>query len=185
MCSTGVVIAIAATLVHLISKMMFPRDALLGRISGRDGLYKLHRFPEARPIPGLALYMIQGSLLFFNADYVRERIQTIATGLPAGTRWFVLDASAIAQIDSTAVAMLDDIRADLAAKRNDTGHCRVARRGKDDARTERCHRAHWSSIYFRGCGGCNTRLQCQAERTFHGTAAASTETQTRRRGRIM
>jgi len=111
----GVVIAIAATLVHLISKMMFPRDALLGRIDGRDGIYKLHRFAEARPIPGFALYMIQGSLLFFNADYVRERIQTIAAGLPAGTSWFVLDASAIAQIDSSAVAMLDDIRADLAA----------------------------------------------------------------------
>ena len=29
---TGVVIAIAATLVHLVSKMMYPRDALLGRI---------------------------------------------------------------------------------------------------------------------------------------------------------
>jgi len=53
--------------------------------------------------------------LFFNADYVRERIRTIASGLPAGTRWFVIDASAIAQIDSTALAMLDDIRGDLAA----------------------------------------------------------------------
>ena len=111
----GVVVAIAATLVHLLRQMMFPRDALLGHISGRDGFYKLHRFPEARPMPGLALYMIQGSLLFFNADYVRERILTIASGLPVGTRWFVVDASAIAQIDSTAVAMLDDVRADLAA----------------------------------------------------------------------
>ncbi|MBZ9654039.1 SulP family inorganic anion transporter [Phyllobacterium lublinensis] len=111
----GVVVAIAATLVHLLRQMMFPRDALLGHISGRDGFYKLHRFPEALPMPGLALYMIQGSLLFFNADYVRERILTIASGLPVGTRWFVVDASAIAQIDSTAVAMLDDVRADLAA----------------------------------------------------------------------
>ena len=111
----GVVVAIAATLVHLISKMMFPRDALLGRIRGHDGFYKLHRFPEARPIPGFTLYMIQGSLLFFNADYVRERIRTIAASLPAGTLWFVLDASTIAQIDSTAVAMLDDVRGDLAA----------------------------------------------------------------------
>ncbi|WP_271896477.1 SulP family inorganic anion transporter [Candidatus Phyllobacterium onerii] len=111
----GVVIAIAATLVHLVRQMMFPRDALLGRLGSREGLYKLHRFPQARPIPGLALYIIQGSLLFFNADYVRERIRTIASGLPAGTRWFVIDASAIAQIDSTALAMLDDIRGDLAA----------------------------------------------------------------------
>jgi len=111
----GVVVAIAAMLIHLVRQMMFPRDALLGRINGRDGFYKMHRFPEARPIPGFALCMIQGSLLFFNADYVRERIRTSAASLPAGTRWFVLDASAIAQIDSTAVAMLDDVRGDLAA----------------------------------------------------------------------
>ncbi|TXR46316.1 SulP family inorganic anion transporter [Phyllobacterium endophyticum] len=110
----GVVIAIAATLVYLLHKMMFPRDALLGRIPGHDGFYKLHRFPEAVPIPGFALCMIQGSVLFFNADYVRERIRTIAASLPVKTRWLVLDAGAIAQIDSTAVAMLDDVRADLA-----------------------------------------------------------------------
>jgi MFS superfamily sulfate permease-like transporter len=112
----GVVIAIAATLVHILRKTMFPRDALLGRIAGRDGFYKLHRSPNAQQVPGLAVCMIQGSLLFFNADYVRSRIRKIADSLPAGTRWFILDASAIAQIDSTAAAMLDEIRADLAGR---------------------------------------------------------------------
>jgi sulfate permease, SulP family len=112
----GVVIAIAATLVHILRKTMFPRDALLGRIVGRDGFYKLHRSPDAQQVPGLAVCMIQGSLLFFNADYVRSRIRKIADSLPAGTRWFILDASAIAQIDSTAAAMLDEVRADLAGR---------------------------------------------------------------------
>ncbi len=112
----GVVIAIAATLVYLLHKTMYPRDALLGRIDGRNGLYKLHRWPGAAQIPGLALYMIQGSVLFFNADYVGERVRKTASRLPAGTRWFVIDASAIVQIDSTAAAMLDAVGADLAAK---------------------------------------------------------------------
>ncbi len=35
---------------------------------------------------------------------------TIAEGLPADTRWFVLDASAIVQVDSTAAAMLEEAR---------------------------------------------------------------------------
>jgi MFS superfamily sulfate permease-like transporter len=43
-------------------------------------------------------------------------MQAIADGLPAGTRWLVLDASAISQIDSTAAAMLEEVRADLAAR---------------------------------------------------------------------
>ena len=36
--------------------------------------------------------------------------------MPAGTRWLVLDASAITQVDCTAAAMLEEVRADLAAR---------------------------------------------------------------------
>lgn len=112
----GVMVAIAATLAYLLRGMMFPRDAFLGRIEGRDGLYKLHRFAEARPTPGVTVWLLQGSLLFFNADYVRARLKTIIGGLPADSRWFVMDASAIAQMDSTAAGMLEEARADLAAR---------------------------------------------------------------------
>ena len=112
----GVVIAIGATFAYLLHQMMYPRDALLGRVAGRDGFYKLHRTRGARQIPGMAIYLIQGSLLFFNADHVQERLSTIADDLPEGTRWLVLDASAIVQVDSTAAAMLEEIRADLAAR---------------------------------------------------------------------
>jgi high affinity sulfate transporter 1 len=109
----GVVIAIGATLVYLLRKLMFPREAMLGRIPGRDGFFKLHRSPQARPIPGLAICLIQGSLLFFNIDFVKSRLQEIAGELPAGTRWLVIDASATPQIDSSAAAMLDEVRAEL------------------------------------------------------------------------
>ena len=39
----GVLVAIGATFAYLLHKMMYPRDALLGRVPGRDGFYKLHR----------------------------------------------------------------------------------------------------------------------------------------------
>ena len=109
----GVVIAIAATLVYILRQSMYPRDALLGRIPGRDGFYKLHHEPEARPVPGLGACMIQGSLLFFNTDYVQTRLDAIADGLPKQTRWLVIDASAVPQIDSTATAMLEEVHGEL------------------------------------------------------------------------
>lgn len=109
----GVVIAIAATLVYLLRGMMFPRDAFLGRIEGRDGFYKLHHVAEARAVPGVVVWILQGSLLFFSADYVRERLREITSALPADIRWFVIDAGAIAQMDSTAAAMLEEVRAEL------------------------------------------------------------------------
>ena len=40
----------------------------------------------------------------------------MADEMPAETRWFVLDASAVTQVDSTAAAMLEEVRADLAAR---------------------------------------------------------------------
>jgi sulfate permease, SulP family len=113
----GVVIAVAATLLYVLLQEMRPHDAMLGLIPGRRGFYKLHRFKEARPIPGLALCLLQGSLLFFNVDYVKARLTAIARELPEDTRWFVLDAGAIAQLDSTAAAMLEDVRALFAEKR--------------------------------------------------------------------
>ena len=51
----GVVIAIGATFAYLLHQMMYPRDALLGRIPGRDGFYKLHRTADARPVPGMTI----------------------------------------------------------------------------------------------------------------------------------
>ena len=112
----GVLIAIGATFAYLLRKMMYPRDALLGRVPGRDGFYKLHRRADARPVPGLTIALIEGDLLFFNADHIQARLVAIADAMPADTRWLVLDATAITQIDSTAAAMLEEARADLAAR---------------------------------------------------------------------
>lgn len=112
----GIVIAVAATLLYVLLKEMMPRDAMLGQIPGQHGFYKLHRSKDARPIPGLAVFLIQGSVLFFNVDHVKARIRAVAEELPADTEWFVLDASAIAQIDSTAAEMLDDVRKILAER---------------------------------------------------------------------
>lgn len=112
---SGVVIAIAGTLLYVLLKEMRPRDALLGRLADRPGFYKLHRAEHATPVPGMVLFMIQGSILFFNADYVRSRFETVAKAAAPGTSCFVLDASAVAQVDSTAAAMFRQWRADLNA----------------------------------------------------------------------
>ena len=130
----GVVIAIAATFAYLLHQMMYPHDALLGRVAGRDGFYKLHRTAEAEPIPGMTICLIQGSLLFFNADHVKARLIAIADGLPAGTRWLVLDASAIVQVDSTAAAMLEEVPRRPRRQRRRAGPGRVARRRARPAR---------------------------------------------------
>jgi high affinity sulfate transporter 1 len=109
----GILIAIVSTGVYLLTRVSRPSDALLGCIPGQSGFYKLHREPRAKAIPGVAIYLVQSSLLFFNIDYVRDRISWIVGRLPASTRWFVLDAQAIPTIDSTAASVLREIREEL------------------------------------------------------------------------
>jgi MFS superfamily sulfate permease-like transporter len=109
----GVVIAVGATLAHLLWLASRPRDALLGRIPGRDGLYKLHRYPDAVPIPGLVIHLPQSAVVFFNAEYVTRRMLRHARRLRGAKRWLVLDASAMNEIDSTGVTALEDVRLEL------------------------------------------------------------------------
>lgn len=113
----GVVVAVAATFAYLLRQTMFPRDGLLGRIEGRHGFFELRRFPEARPVEGAAVFAIQGSILFYNADYLRMRLTSVAKELAVGTRCLVLDASAITHIDSTGATALEVV-AELLAKRD-------------------------------------------------------------------
>jgi len=110
----GVFIAIGATLVYLMWYAAHPRVALLGRIPGAIGLYKLHRFPEARAIPGITLVTLQSALVFFNADFVKKRLLKIASARRMPGSWFVLDAAGINALDSTGVGKLEEIREHLA-----------------------------------------------------------------------
>jgi sulfate permease, SulP family len=106
----GVLLAIAATLANLLWLASQPRIAHLGQIEGKQGLYKLHRHPEARAIPGLTIVVLQAALVFFNADYVKRRMIEIADALGDDRRWFVLDAEAINSLDSTGVAKLEELQ---------------------------------------------------------------------------
>jgi high affinity sulfate transporter 1 len=112
----GVFIAIAATLAHMVWSASHPRVALLGRIPGSPGLYKLHRYPEAEPVPGLTIVVLQSALVFFNADFVKKRLLKIASATRATDKWFVLDAAAMNAIDSTGVETLVDVQSRLAER---------------------------------------------------------------------
>jgi len=112
----GVLVAIAATLVWLIGAAAQPRDALLGRIPGRDGFYKIHRYPDAEPVPGLTIYLLEGGIVFFNCDRLQNRIRWIVDRLPVATTYFVLDASATNFVDGTGAVALGEIAGELARR---------------------------------------------------------------------
>jgi SulP family sulfate permease len=112
----GMILAVGATLAYLLYKGMLPRVVMLGRMKGHQGFYKLHRVDGAKPVPGLAVVLVQGSFLFFSADHVQQRLEEILAELPTDVRWLVLDASSIPIMDTTAAETLIEINADLSKR---------------------------------------------------------------------
>ncbi len=112
----GIVLAILMSLLLLLARTVRPHDAVLGAVEGVDGFQDVEEFPEGDTVPGLIVYRFDAPLFFANADYFQRRVFTLLDEAMSPVAWFLLDAEAITDIDSTAAEMLDNLRRDLASK---------------------------------------------------------------------
>ncbi len=111
----GVLIGAIISLVQLLRRASRPHVAFLGRIPGTRRFSDLARHPDNEPVPGALLVRVESSLLYFNAEHVRD---TLAARLHAGAappKIVVLDLSASPHMDIQACGvvmnMADDIKA--------------------------------------------------------------------------
>jgi high affinity sulfate transporter 1 len=112
----GVLLAVALSLFWLLSVVSRPHDGVLGRAKGVKGFHNIADFPGATTIPGLILYRFDANLVFFNADYFRERVRAAISAANTPVEWIVIDASSINVIDVTALQKFDELREELAAQ---------------------------------------------------------------------
>ena len=109
----GVGIAIALSLLNFIRRSWYPHDAVLGRVENLKGYHDTVRYPDATLIPGLVLYRFDAPLFFANSDSFSDRIRQIAE--TEGTRWVVIAAEPITDIDATAGESLATLQRELHA----------------------------------------------------------------------
>jgi len=109
----GVGIAIALSLLAFIRRAWRPHDAMLGRVDGLKGYHDTERYPAARLVPGLVLYRFDAPLFFANADYFRARVRALAR--PGETKWIIVAAEPITDIDTTAGEIVRKLHDELAA----------------------------------------------------------------------
>jgi len=111
----GIVIAVVASLLALIRRAYRPRIAVLGRAMGEmstDEEYQfrsIDRHPEYETIPGLVLFRFSNELFFANASYFRDETLRLVAESDPPARTVLVDASAISHVDTTALAMLEDL----------------------------------------------------------------------------
>lgn len=108
----GLGVAVLASLAVVVTRLMNPHTAELGRLPGTETYRNLARFPEAESVAGIAVLRIDVSLNFANATFLKERLRRLETSHPEGLRAIVLDGAGINDLDASAEATLADLLTD-------------------------------------------------------------------------
>lgn len=112
----GVLLAVVLSILWLIVVGSRPKDAVLGRVEGMRGFHDVAAEPDARTIPGLLFYRFESDLIFFNADFFKDRVRKAVSEAKDPVEWIVMDVSPINVVDFTAIQALDELREELAAQ---------------------------------------------------------------------
>lgn len=120
----GIFVAVALALLRLLYLTYRPRDAVLGWVEGVDGQVELGRYPQASTLPGLLIYRFDAPLLFFNADYFKQRLLHLVAQADQ-PRAVLLNAETMINLDLTGLATLREVKQTLAAQGVHFGFARL------------------------------------------------------------
>ena len=110
----GILVAVIASLLALVRRAYRPQVSVLGRAAGETSADEDFRFrsiarhPEYATVPGLVLFRFGNELFFANASYFRDETLRLVDDA-AEPRTVLVDAAAVTYVDTTAVAMLDEL----------------------------------------------------------------------------
>jgi sulfate permease, SulP family len=111
----GILLAALASILLLLARVSNPLIAFLGRVPGTDSYSDMDRHPENEPPSGVVIFRPEASVIYVNADAVRE---TVLNRVDESTaiRVVVCDLSAAPYLDLAGCRMLHDLHAELAAR---------------------------------------------------------------------
>ena len=111
----GVLIGAIISLVQLLRRASRPHVAFLGRIPGTWRFSDMARHSDNEPVPGALLVRVESSLLYFNAEHVRDMVAARLRAEATPPKIVILDLSASPHMDVQACGvvmnMADDIKA--------------------------------------------------------------------------
>ena len=109
----GIFAAVVIALAAFFWRAWRPHSAILGRVEEMKGYHDITRYPDARRLDGLVLFRWDAPLFFANAEAFREAVERAVDTAPTATRWVVVAAEPITDIDTTAADILDELLGDL------------------------------------------------------------------------
>ena len=108
----GIGIGVLFSLIIVLRALAFPDDAVLGQV-GPGEFRDMKRYPEAKAIPGVVVYRFSGPLFFANCGVFRKRAEELIETSSCPLHSFILDASAIFDVDLAACEVLSEFHREL------------------------------------------------------------------------
>jgi MFS superfamily sulfate permease-like transporter len=105
----GIFLSVALALGAFVWRAWRPYSAILGRVDGMKGYHDVTRYPEARRVDGLVLFRWDAPLFFANAELFRDQVEAAIADAPTPTRWVVVAAEPVTDVDMTAGDMLAEL----------------------------------------------------------------------------
>ena len=111
----GVLIGAIISVVQLLRRASRPHVAFLGRIPGTRRFSDMARHPDNEPVPGVLLVRVESSLLYFNAEHVRDTVAAQLRAEATPPKIVILDLSASPHMDIQACGVVMNIADDVKA----------------------------------------------------------------------
>lgn len=112
----GVIIATVITLLLMIKAVSKPHVAFLGRIPGTKRYTDVSRHPDNENIPGVLLFRVESTILYFNVENIRNVIWSRILSSDASLKIVIWDLSSSSHIDLAGARLIRRLYQDLAAK---------------------------------------------------------------------
>ncbi len=109
----GVLLAAIVSLLILISAAARPHVAFLGRIPGSRRFSDIERHPDNETVPGVLIFRVEASLLYFNVDHVRSVVWERIRAAPP-LQFVICDLSNSPIVDVAGARMLSSLSTELA-----------------------------------------------------------------------
>ena len=94
------------SIVLLLQQAARPRVVELARLPGTTHFGDRVRHPENQAVPGALVVRCESALLYFNAEFVRERLLELLSARPDAVRLIVFYLGAVPKIDLAGAELL-------------------------------------------------------------------------------
>ncbi|RAL38422.1 hypothetical protein DM860_002400 [Cuscuta australis] len=117
----GLVVAVALSMLRVLLFVARPKTMILGNVLNSGTYRSVDQYPKAATVPGILIIHIGAPIYFANAGYLRERIfrwideeeEKIDNMSGTELQYVVLDLSAVGNVDTSGISMLDEVKKEL------------------------------------------------------------------------